>query len=353
MPALSYREPGLVLGTDVNDATDRQVRDLQRDLRALGYLKQGIDGVFGSGTKAAVSALQQDLLTNDGTSSGDDGSAPVRVLDYNRGRVTGTTGQVDQALVECISDMLDDGNFPKLPSAADPAAQNAQVVSQIAAMPSQEVPVPFLMAIMKQESNLKHFREPGAGDSDSFIVTGLDTNDTTRPQRITSRGYGIGQYTLFHHPPTAGEVTDVMLDPTKNAQETIASLREKFDGFVNGATGGTQADDRLAEFGTGPLRLCKYAPGDSRFMGDCRHCALDAGAVDIESGVTPLFPGSNETYQPTQYYKNASYQGVPVRANIGCDWPYAARRYNGSGMNSYHYQVAVLKNLLIPFITAS
>jgi hypothetical protein len=83
-----------------------------------------------------MSALQQDVLTNDGTSSADDGPAPVRVLDYNRGRVTGTTGQVDQLLVECISDMLDDGNFPKLPSAADPAAQNAQVVSQIAAMPS-------------------------------------------------------------------------------------------------------------------------------------------------------------------------------------------------------------------------
>jgi len=349
MPALSYRQAGLVLGRAVPDATNLQVRDLQRDLRALGSLKEGIDGVFGSGTEAAVSALQEDLLVNDGTSQAGDGSAPVKPLDYNRSRVTQVTGQVDQALVECISDMLDDANFPKLPSVSDPAAQNAQVVSEIASTPSQEVPVPFLMAIMKQESGLWHFREPGAGDADTFIVTGLDTNDPTRPRRITSRGYGIGQYTLFHHPPTADEVTGVMLDPGKNAQKTIASLQEKFDGFVNGNTGATQADDRLAEFGTGPLRLCKYVSNDPRFMKDCRQCALDAGTVNIQSGVTPLYPGANEAYQPTQYYTNASYQGVPARAGLGCDWPYAARRYNGSGMNSYHYQVAVLKNLLLQF----
>jgi peptidoglycan hydrolase-like protein with peptidoglycan-binding domain len=348
MPELSYRQPGLLLGRRVNDTTN-QVRDLQRDLRSLGYLRQGIDGVFGSGTEGAVSALQEDLLMNDGTSSAGDGSAPVSILDYNQGRVANVTGLVDQPLVECISDMLDDSNFPKLPDAADPAAQNASIVSQILAMPSQDVPTPFLVAIMKQESSLRHFCEPTASDSDNFIVTGIDTNDPTRPKRITSRGYGIGQYTLFHHPPTANEVNGLMLDPDKNAQQTIALLREKFDGFVNGPTAGTQADDRLAEFGTGPLRLCKHPSDDPRFMKDCRQCALDAGTVNIQSGDTPLYAGANETYEPTQYYANASYQGVPARDRIGCDWPYALRRYNGSGMNSYHYQTAVLKDLLLQF----
>jgi hypothetical protein len=38
---------------------------------------------------------------------------------------------------------------------------------------------------------------------------------------------------------------------------------------------------------------------------------------------------------------------VPVRKNIGCDWPYAIRRYNGAGINSYHYQAKVLKNLSV------
>jgi hypothetical protein len=34
-----------------------------------------------------------------------------------------------------------------------------------------------------------------------------------------------------------------------------------------------------------------------------------------------------------------------VRAEIPCDWPYAVRRYNGSGINSYHYQVRILRYL--------
>lgn len=38
------------------------IRDLQRDLRALGYLKKGIDGKFGSGTETAVKALQYSLV---------------------------------------------------------------------------------------------------------------------------------------------------------------------------------------------------------------------------------------------------------------------------------------------------
>jgi peptidoglycan hydrolase-like protein with peptidoglycan-binding domain len=300
MPALSYRRPGLFLTRSVNNATN-QVRDLQRDLRSLGYLRQGIDGVFGARTEEAVTALQEDLLINNGASSAGDGSAPVSILDYNQGRVAKVTGQVDQPLVECISDMLEDSNFPKLPEVDDPAAQNTRVVSEIVSMSSRNVPIPFLMAILKQESGLCHFCEPTGSDSDSFIVTGFDTNDPTRPKRITSRGYGIGQYTIFHHPPTADEVNGVMLDPEKNAQQTIASLREKFDSFINGPTAGTQADDRLAEFGTGPLRLCKHPSADPRFMKDCRQCALDAGTVNIQSGVTPLYAGTSGLSQSNHY----------------------------------------------------
>jgi hypothetical protein len=196
------------------------------------------------------------------------------------------------------------------------------------------------LAILEQESGLKHFAEPAAGDADTFIIVGLDTNDPSHPERITSRGYGIGQHTLFHHPPTAQEVASTMLDASKNVQKAIAVLREKFDGYINGPR--SQADDRLAEFGNGPLRLCKYSSKDPRYMKDCRQCALDAGTVNIQAGNTPLYPGSSKTYQPTPYYSSASYQNVPVRQRIGCDWPYAARRYNGAGINSYHYQVKIL-----------
>ena len=153
-------------------------------------------------------------------------------------------------------------------------------------------------------------------------MVGLDTNAADKTI-ITSRGYGAGQYTLFHHPPQPKEVTDFMLDVTKNVSKAIRELRDKFDHFIVGPTSGTQADDRIAEIGRGPLRICKYAATDARYMKDCRQCLKDAGTVDIQSGLTTLHPKTTETYQPTQYHSSGSYRGVPNRAQVGCDWPYA------------------------------
>lgn len=341
---LSYRRPGLVLKRRGSTASKSHVRDLQRDLRSLGYLRQGIDGAFGPGTELAVKALQHDLLFNAGASTTHDGEAPVRVVDYNRGRVVDVDGHVDEALAACITDILADPRFPRLPRAEDPREENRKIKAQIAAMSSREAPIPFLIAIMMQESRLKHFNEPGPGDDDTYIRVGLDTN-ASRKHVVTSRGYGVGQYTLFHHPPQPQEVRDVMLDVGGNMQKAIGELRDKFDHFLNGPTTGTRADDRMAEYGNGPLRTCKFSPTDPRYMTDCRTCLKEAGSQRIESGKTPLYKGSSHTFQPTQYYRKASYRDVPVRHQIGCDWPYAVRRYNGAGMNSYHYQVRVLKHL--------
>lgn len=343
MANVSYRRSGLVLmrGT----AEEALVRDLQRHLRALGYLKSGIDGAFGPGTQRAVRALRYDLLHNDGRSTRGDGRAPVRVLDYNRGRVFRLGDEVDERLAACIADMLDDAGFPKLPFSTQPKQDNRRVVAEMKALPAGTAPVPFLMAMLTQESGLKQFNEPRGGDDDAFIVVGLDTNASEKFV-ITSRGYGAGQYTLFHHPPRTDEVSGLMLDVGRNLARAATELRDKFDGFVNGGTTGTRADDRRAEIGAGPLRLCKYAPGDARYMRDCKACARAAGKQDIVAGVTPVYAGAAARFEPTEYYRSASYSGVPVRANFPCDWPYAARRYNGAGINSYHYQTRVLRNLL-------
>jgi peptidoglycan hydrolase-like protein with peptidoglycan-binding domain len=344
MTQLSYRQPGLVLQSG---SSGELVRDLQHDLRSIGYLSHGIEGDFGAGTTLAVQALQHDLLTNNGSSAGSDGNAPVKVADYNQGRVPGVSGQVDQALVACISDILDDAAFPKLPWADDPAQENKRIAGQIANMASQDAPIPFLLAMLKQESDLKHFREPAANDHDNFIVVGMDRNSqgVTGEYAITSRGYGVGQYTLFHHPPTAQEVQQIMLDPTKNVMMTIAKLRDKFDHFVAG-NDSSRADDRLAEVGGGPLRRCKYAASDPRYMTDCRACAIASGVQSIVPGTTPWYAGSNSFYEATRYYDPTRIKTAPVRASLGCDWPYAARRYNGSGVNSYWYQAMVLNHLL-------
>ena len=127
-----------------------------------------------------------------------------------------------------------------------------------------------------------------------------------------------------------------MLDPVRNVQRAVGELNAKFETFVSGPTPGQQADDRLAEVGTAALRRCRYAADDAHYMLDCVRCAAES-RVNI-GATTPLHPKTTDTLQPTQYHPETSYQNVPDRATLGCDWPYAVRRYNGSGMNSYHYQ---------------
>jgi peptidoglycan hydrolase-like protein with peptidoglycan-binding domain len=345
MSTPSYAVAGLVLSP--SQAFSSQVRDLQHDLRSLGYGKGPIDGVFGPGTANAVNALQYDLMNNDGSSSSGDGSAPVAVKSYNNGSVTSLTGVVDQGLASCIAAMLADPAFPKLPSSPDPAGDNRAAVAAVTAMATPPVPVPFLMAILVQESGCMHFQVPGGANSDNCVTIGLDRNNKAMPAAITSRGFGIGQYTLFHHPPTPAEVASVIADPVKNVEQAVSELESKFNNDVNGATSDTQADDRIAEVGTGPLRFCQYTAGDSRYMTDCANCLSSATLTNITAGVTPVYAGSNLTYAQTQYHKG-SYQNVPVRAKIPCDWPYAVRRYNGGGVNSYDYQAEVLLRVLNP-----
>ena len=343
---LSYQQPGLTLArTAANDAA--LVRALQRDLSALGYLRGVIDGAFGAGTESAVRALQHDLLNNRGTSRGGDGDAPVAMTDFNPAdgaqRVSAVTGIADQALVGCIAALLADARVPKLPNASDPAGENAKVAAAIAQIRNGIAPSPFVLAILRQESGVRHFCVPSGGNDDNYIVVGFDHADAANTDDVTSRGYGVGQYTLFHHPPRAEEVADLMQDPARNVSRAYAELREKFDRFVAGPA--DRAEDRTAEHPLLPLRLCKYAPGDARYMADCRNCALATRKVTIAPGM-PCCPGSASTYHADQYYAAAVYTGVPDRADFPCDWPYAVRRYNGAGQDSYHYQTRVLLNLL-------
>jgi len=339
--ALVYRRSGLVLKRS-SAAADPLVKALQQDLRKLGYLRSGIDGGFGEGTERAVRALQFDLLH--AVQRGSDGAAPVTLREFNRERVTSVTGTLDENLAGCIEDILADPRVPALPRSDDPARANREAFASVQSLVGLRVPRPFLLAILLQESGGLHFRIPTAASADDFIVVGLDRNDQGNPDHITSRGYGIGQYTLFHHPPRAEEVETLMLDPVRNVQRAVNELSEKLERFVNGPTPGQQADDRLAEFGRGELRRCRFEASDPRFMTDCVRCAGEA-LVDI-SATTPLHPRTTETLQPTKYHGETTYAGVPDRSKLGCDWPYAVRRYNGSGVNSYHYQYQVLQRLV-------
>ena len=88
----AYRNAGLAKGS----AEHELVKALQRDLRALGYLRQGIDGEFGDGTRMAVCRLQHDLLHNDGSSTSGDGNAPCAVRTFNNGRVSAIDGRAER-----------------------------------------------------------------------------------------------------------------------------------------------------------------------------------------------------------------------------------------------------------------
>jgi peptidoglycan hydrolase-like protein with peptidoglycan-binding domain len=338
MANLSYQVPGLVL--EPSSQFSQQVQDFQRDLRSLGYIAGPIDGVFGHGTTTAIAALTYDLVHNDGT--GTDGNAPVAVNSYDQGNLT---GQADQGLIACVAAMLDDVNFPKLPSSGDPAGDNQKALAAVQAIQDCAVPLPFLLAIMNQESGQHQYQVPTRGNIDNFVTIGLDRNDAANPARITSRGYGIGQYTLFHHPPTPGELNSFILDPVQNLGTTIKELTDKFQNWILGPNADQTADDRVAEFGNVALIDCKYAQGDARYHTDCVNCLKNAPAVTITSGQTPWYAGAQGTYAQTQYHVG-SYNNVPTRAAIGCDWPYAVRRFNGSGVNSFDYQAELLLKVL-------
>jgi hypothetical protein len=106
MPAKSYKKSGLVLKRGSSSASKTQIKDLQKDLRQLGYLFRWIDGGFGLGTERAILTLQHNRLDNHGQSANNDEDTPLSLTDHNGGRVNEVTGIADQKLAQCISDKL-------------------------------------------------------------------------------------------------------------------------------------------------------------------------------------------------------------------------------------------------------
>jgi len=128
-----------------------------------------------------------------------------------------------------------------------------------------------------------------------------------------------------------------------NARGAASELLAKFHTYIIGPA--DVASDRIAEFGHASLRICKYTSDDARYMTDCKNCMATAPALTITGGQTPTYNGSGQTYEAISGHVG-SYNNVPDRTQVGCDWPYAVRRYNGSGPASFDYQAEVLLKVL-------
>lgn len=343
MPA--YVRDGLTLQEGVPGYRE-EILALQRDLRTLGYLYMGIDGLYGSATTMAVRALQYDLLHNDGMCThGRPARAPVAMTAFNRTeegafRVREVNGICDQPLAQALAALMEDPRVGHIPECPDPKSQNAAAEDCIAHMDGTKVPPAFALALARQESGGMHFRNC---TGDHFLTVGFEHQDPAHPERITARSYGLGQYTLFHQPPGAEELAGIT-EPERNIGMICSMLSYKFDNFILGGTRDATSLDRIAVHGKAPLRHCKYAAGDPNYQKDCATCLRNMDKINIRHG-TPIYPGAQVFWHITAFYSTSDYTDVPDPAAFPCDWPYAVRRYNGAGLNSYHYQAHVLQNL--------
>lgn len=197
-----YLKPGLVASRAEIMNVD-VVRAVQVDLRKIGYLHSGVDGVFRLDAKVTIRALQYNLINNQGLSSIENGDAPVTVVTVNIGTdgtlVQCVTGIFDQNVPNCFANMIADDREPKLAEGDDPVVANEQAVDAIVAHVDQSRPFIFDIAITHQESGGKLFAVPFGADLDHLATIGLDRNGQFL-DRLTTRGYDIDQYTLFHHP---------------------------------------------------------------------------------------------------------------------------------------------------------
>ncbi|MFH1562211.1 MAG: peptidoglycan-binding protein [Nitrospirota bacterium] len=298
---------------------------LQTALKRLGFLGHNdikqVNGNFGKGgyTERAIRALQYDLINK-----------RIRGKDWNQGRIKEVNGIVDQNLALIIKTMLgaSDEEFFKVPYTKDRNEANKKAIQlldeQENKIISQSVPPTFIKAILKQETGMAHY------DVDGFVYIGCD--EVSPLYVYKSRGWGMGQYTITHHPPTLKEADEFINNPVNNVDKAVKELREKFDRYIVSNSLKQCADERIKIRGKSSLIECKYKKDSPMYIKDCMNCVKNAKRED-------------EYYGELKWHKS-THKNVPVWSDIPCDWPVAIRRYNGSGPNSYAYRAEVLWQIL-------
>jgi len=278
---------------------------------------------FNSKLSSAVKSLKWELINNRSLS--------------RFGNYSAVNDTVTNALVVTMESMVQDPEIGVVYGTKDYEGANSKVELRIKGFSSEEFPQPLMGAILYEETGLRWFRPDG------YPTIGLDFNDKSNPERITSRGFFVSQRTLFKYPVDQSRI-DSMDSLDEDLNFFSRHLENKYKKYIVSSKPSVRDDLRLESFSKSELRGCKYSPDDSKYMIDCKNCVEGLKRRDYPLGVR-LAKGSSWKLRKTRYHKRDGYKNMPDFKEFPCDYLFAIRRYNGGGINSFHYLMQVLEHL--------
>lgn len=252
------------------------------------------------------------------------------------------TGKLDgertHVLREALKKMWDCSDIPRITKVDNPSEANSKIREIIENKLKSSFPKPLVLAVLEQESNLMWYRKDG------YPTIGLDYNNKVQPYVITSRGLFLSQRTVFDYPfkqEQLNQYDSVEVD----LNFVVDLLNLKYDKFIVSKDPKTNDDLRSSSFGSEDLRGCKYETSDSRYKSDCKNCVWSGDLRDYKKDRSVLGDKKQWVLKSSQYHKIKQYLQFPDYSKFPCDYLFSIRRYNGSGINSFHYLMRVLKHL--------
>lgn len=306
---------------------ETQTQDMIKLLREFMFLKEIKSSTVQDLETRAVKSLQHEILSNDSLKK------------FNQGRVTAVDGESSLGILAVLQDMSKSPSLARLSPALNPSKGNQAMKERLSGYLNSKFPTPLVMAVLTQETNLKWYRKDG------YPLVGLDYN-SDEDYIITSRGLFYSQRTIFSYPISKKEF-DSMNDLESDMEFFFDHIFGKYQNFVVSSSAKARDDLRYSvpEFKDLDLRGCKYEESDSKYMKDCKACLKECPSKDYLMGDSLLGNG-RWIIKPTHYHRIQDYEGFPDFHHFPCDYVFTIRRYNGSGINSFHYLMRVLAHLL-------
>ncbi len=276
--------------------------------------------------KLAVKSVKHDLV-----------NTPFLESNFNNGKISSVDDRIDLAFVSILEDMRNDSRVGVVYRVGGFDRENSLIRGSLDSFNTEYFPVPLSKAILYEETGLKWYRKDG------YPTVGLDYNDKKISHRITSRGLFLSQRTFFSYPIQQSEL-DGFNSLDTDMRFFSSHLRSKYNNFVVSNKVASRDDLRHFSFGGSKLRGCKYDSSDARYMKDCKNCVFSLNKRTYVEG-DRLAKGSGWKFRKTKYHRRDVYKSMPDFKEFPCDYLFAIRRYNGGGINSFHYLMQVLEHL--------